>query len=116
MTNPGQAFPRPSTPPAPANPQGYPAPAAGGDGATFGNGSPAYPAPDGPYRAPNTPPPAPRGRPRRSVAWVYYGIIAIIAVFAAMSTGKPAVLIAAALSAAYAVYIFRGGRFVIWIW
>lgn len=115
MTSPGP-FPRPSTPPAPADPRGRPGPAANENGAGFGNGSSAYPAPDGGYRAPDAAPPAPRGRPRRSVAWVYYSIIAVIAVFASISSGEPEVLLAAAVSAAYAAYIFRGGRFVIWIW
>lgn len=58
----------------------------------------------------------PPRRRRRSIAWIYYSIIAVISVFAAISTGKPQILIATALCAAYAVYLFRGGRIVLWIW
>jgi hypothetical protein len=33
-----------------------------------------------------------------------------------MSSHEPKVLIASAACAAYSIYLFRGGRFVIWIW
>ena len=53
---------------------------------------------------------------RRSVAWVYYAIIAILGVVSAFSTGQTGILPPALLCAAYSTYIFRGGRFVVWIW
>jgi hypothetical protein len=112
MTNPGPSFPRPST--RPALPQVRPTPAPGRNPAPYGNGSPAYLTPDAAYRAPDTAPAAPRTK--RSLAWIYYSIIAVVAVFASIDAGKPEILIAAALCAAYAVYIFRGGRVVFWIW
>ncbi|HEY5178826.1 MAG TPA: hypothetical protein VIJ07_03470 [Dermatophilaceae bacterium] len=53
---------------------------------------------------------------RRSVAWVYYAIIAILGVVIAFSTGQMGMLLLALLGAAYSTYIFRGGRIVVWIW
>jgi hypothetical protein len=77
-----------------------------------GNSQPA------PGRQPDA---APSARPsarrrRRSIAWIYYGIIAILAVIATFSTGKPQMLIVTVLCTAYAIYIYRGGRIVFWIW
>lgn len=57
-----------------------------------------------------------RQQRRRSVAWVYYAILAIIALVGTFASHTPAGIIPTALLAAYSVYIFRGGRFVIWIW
>lgn len=71
------------------------------------------PAADAPYDPPDTRQPPHR---RRSIAWLYYSVIAVISVFAAISTGKPQVLIATALCTAYAIYLYRGGRIVLWIW
>ena len=60
-----------------------------------------------PYRQP--------GR-RRSKAWVYYAAIAVLAVIGGIVTQSPSALLPAVLCAAYSVYIYRGGRFVFWIW
>jgi hypothetical protein len=54
------------------------------------------------------------GRPR-SVAWVYYAIITALLVIAAFSTSAGA-LLGALITGAYSTYLFRGGRFVLWIW
>lgn len=62
--------------------------------------------------------PAPHGRPARrlSVARFYYAALAILGVVLAIAAHQPKVLIASAVCAVYAIYLFRGGRFVIWIW
>jgi hypothetical protein len=52
---------------------------------------------------------------RRSKAWIYYLLLAFGSVFAIPSIG-PAMLLTAGLCGAYATYLFRGGRIVIWIW
>jgi hypothetical protein len=52
---------------------------------------------------------------RRSVAWVYYTILAVLAVVASFSVG-PSAILPAVLCGAYATYLFRGGRIVLWIW
>jgi hypothetical protein len=52
---------------------------------------------------------------RRSKAWIYYAGfsgLSLLAVFA----GKPVGLLGCALFGLYARYVYRGGRFVIWIW
>lgn len=54
-------------------------------------------------------------RRRRSIAWIYYAIIAVVALFGIPSTHGLS-LIAVAVAAAYAIYLFRGGRIVIWFW
>jgi hypothetical protein len=54
-------------------------------------------------------------RRRRSVAWIYYTILAVgslIGVFA----GKPIGLLGVLLFGGYASYLYNGGRFVIWFW
>jgi hypothetical protein len=53
---------------------------------------------------------------RRSVAWVYYAMIAALALVGTFSTGQMAGLLVAAVAVAYSTYLFRGGRFVLWIW
>jgi hypothetical protein len=53
-------------------------------------------------------------RRRRSIAWVYYAILALVGVFASFTA--PGVLVLTLACAAYSAYLFRGGRFVLWIW
>ena len=53
-------------------------------------------------------------RPQRSIAWVYYTILAVVSLI--LAPWAPAILLFTALFAIYAVYIYRGGRFVLWIW
>ncbi|WP_285743232.1 hypothetical protein [Lentzea sp. NBRC 105346] len=52
---------------------------------------------------------------RRSIAWVYYAILAAAGVYVGFDIDVTA-LIPAVLCAAYSVYLFRGGRYVWWIW
>lgn len=52
---------------------------------------------------------------RRSMAWVYYAIIAIAALFVVPSSHGGS-LIVTLLAGLYSAYIFRGGRIVFWIW
>ena len=54
-------------------------------------------------------------RRRRSVAWVYYAILSAVGLYAGFDVNA-SLLIPGALCALYAVYLFRGGRFVLWIW
>jgi hypothetical protein len=51
---------------------------------------------------------------RRSIAWLYYAILTILAVLGAFS--NPVMLIVAAPCALYSRYLYRGGRFVVWFW
>lgn len=51
------------------------------------------------------------GRPR-SVAWVFYTVLAVCALIAGF--GHPAMFLGAIGLGAYAWYLFRGGRFVVW--
>lgn len=55
---------------------------------------------------------------RRRVHWVAAAFWSLVAVgsFIGGVTGQPAALVAAVLSGLYAAYLFRGGRFVLWIW
>jgi hypothetical protein len=54
-------------------------------------------------------------KPRvRSRAWIYYSIIAIGGLIAAFS--HPITLLVAVIAGAYATYLYRGGRWVLWIW
>jgi hypothetical protein len=52
---------------------------------------------------------------KRSVAWLYYALISIVSLIAAFGV-DPRALIVTAVCGAYSVYLFRGGRFVLWIW
>lgn len=52
---------------------------------------------------------------RRSKAWIYYTILAVLSV-GTVITGHLAGLAGAALFGLYARYLFKGGRVVIWIW
>ena len=54
------------------------------------------------------------GRPR-SVAWVYYTIITILLLIATVTTTVGAIVFAL-LTGLYGMYLFRGGRFVLWLW
>jgi hypothetical protein len=51
---------------------------------------------------------------RRSAVWMYYAGIAVVAT--ALGFHVPAALLVALVAAAYATYLYRGGRLVIWIW
>ena len=52
---------------------------------------------------------------RRSTAWVYYAIIAVLGIVAAGSS-HGSTLVVTALAGLYSVYLFRGGRIVVWFW
>lgn len=51
----------------------------------------------------------------RSKAWVYYSILTALS-FIALCTGQVAGLLGMALFGLYAVYLYRGGRVVVWFW
>lgn len=51
----------------------------------------------------------------RSKAWVYYSILSGLS-FVAVCTGVIAGLAGTVLFGLYAVYLYRGGRVVIWFW
>ena len=57
----------------------------------------------------------PDGR-RRSAAWVYYGVIAMVLAIGGPALGVLGGLLVAIVPGAYAVYLFRGGRYVLWVW
>ena len=52
---------------------------------------------------------------RRSKAWVYYLILAVLSLIA-LCTGQVIGLLGMALFGAYSRYLYRGGRVVIWFW
>ena len=52
---------------------------------------------------------------KRSRAWIYYGILAAASLAVAPSSHGKTILPGLAL-AAYAIYIFRGGKYVYWVW
>jgi len=52
---------------------------------------------------------------KRSLAWIYYALIAAVCTYVGFDNSVEA-LVPAALCAGYSVYLFRGGRFVLWIW
>jgi hypothetical protein len=54
-------------------------------------------------------------KPRRSKAWVYYSLLAVLALVLIPSVGLSMLLIAA-VCGSYATYLFRGGRIVVWMW
>ena len=54
-------------------------------------------------------------RRRRSLAWIYYSILAVLSLFAIPATHGGS-LIVTALLGLYATYLYRGGRIVIWFW
>lgn len=55
------------------------------------------------------------GRKSRSKAWIYYSVLSGLS-FIAVFTGQIAGLAGTALFGLYAIYLYRGGRFVIWFW
>ena len=55
------------------------------------------------------------GSRRRSMAWIYYAIIAALSVVALVS-GQLIGLVGAVGAGAYSRYLYRGGRVVIWFW
>lgn len=52
---------------------------------------------------------------RRSKAWIYYTILAVLSLIGVF-LGQTVGLAAAALFGLYARYLYRGGRIVIWFW
>jgi hypothetical protein len=52
---------------------------------------------------------------KRSLAWIYYSLIAVVCACFGLATDIRA-LVPAILASAYAVYLYRGGRIVLWIW
>jgi hypothetical protein len=52
---------------------------------------------------------------RRSKAWIYYLVLALISLTTVFA-GKPIGLLGMAAFGFYSRYLFRGGRFVLWIW
>lgn len=56
-----------------------------------------------------------RRRRPHYIAGTFYLLIAIFGVVFGVSQ-QPSLLIGAAIAGLYSVYLFRGGRFVIWIW
>jgi len=51
---------------------------------------------------------------KRSLAWIYYGILTVLAVGAGFLS--PSAFLVAIPFAAYTTYLYRGGRWVLWIW
>jgi hypothetical protein len=51
---------------------------------------------------------------KRSVAWIYYAILACVGVMVGFQ--QPSAFLAAIACGAYSRYIYRGGRIVIWFW
>jgi hypothetical protein len=51
---------------------------------------------------------------KRSRAWIYYAVIAITGLV--LGFVHPAFLVVTVIAGAYAIYLYRGGRWVIWIW
>jgi hypothetical protein len=52
---------------------------------------------------------------RRSKAWIYYMVLALISL-STVFAGKPVGLLGVAAFGLYSSYLFRGGWFVLWIW
>jgi len=52
---------------------------------------------------------------RRSKTWVYYALLSLGG-FIALCTGQLLGLAGMALFGLYTVYLYRGGRIVIWFW
>ena len=51
---------------------------------------------------------------RRSLAWVYYAAVTVVAIV--IGFGGPAFFAVALLTGLYSVYLYRGGRWVLWLW
>ncbi|MCW2940945.1 MAG: hypothetical protein JWN00_3930 [Actinomycetia bacterium] len=54
-------------------------------------------------------------RPKRSKAWILYGVLAVSSLFAIPSHPVQGI-IGSVVCGLYSRYLFRGGRFVLWIW
>jgi hypothetical protein len=54
------------------------------------------------------------GAPRRSKAWIYYAVIAVLAGIGGFA--HPIGFIGLLLAGVYAYYLFQGGTVVIWFW
>ena len=52
---------------------------------------------------------------RRSKAWIYYAVLAVISLVAIPAVGWRG-LLGAAATGLYSAYLYRGGRVVIWFW
>lgn len=50
----------------------------------------------------------------RSAVWLYYAVIAVLGVVLGFS--HAAAFVPGGLAAAYSAYLYRGGRWVVWIW
>lgn len=50
---------------------------------------------------------------KRSPAWLFWALLTVGALLAALS-GTPWLALLALATGAYAVYLFRGGRIVVW--
>jgi hypothetical protein len=55
------------------------------------------------------------GRAQRSKAWVYYALLTMASLIA-VCTGQVMGLVGMALFGLYALYLYNGGRVVIWFW
>lgn len=55
------------------------------------------------------------GRRPRSKAWFYYSVLAVLSLCAVFG-GFPQGVAGFLIFGAYSVYLYRGGRFVLWIW
>jgi hypothetical protein len=49
------------------------------------------------------------------IAATFYLVLAVLGIVAAVN-GHPSSLVLTAIAGAYSMYLYRGGRFVIWIW
>jgi hypothetical protein len=57
-----------------------------------------------------------RTRPRRSKAWVFYSIITVLLLIGSLAGQVWLGFLFALATGLYARYLYRGGRFVLWIW
>jgi hypothetical protein len=53
-------------------------------------------------------------RPRRSKAWLYYAVLAVLALIATF--GHPLMVFVVLGLGLYSRYLYRGGAVVIWFW
>lgn len=58
---------------------------------------------------------SPRPRKTHWVAGTFYLLLAILGIVATVQ-GHAGGLLATALFGLYSIYLYRGGRFVVWIW
>ena len=95
------------------SPPAVPAAAATSSSNTTLRAAPLSPAPTGRGSILASPWRTPAGH-RRSVAWIYYALIAVGGLI--LGLHHPAFLLVAFVAGLYSTYLFRGGRFVIWFW